>query len=512
MRRCVTALVLLSALALVPQAVAANADRSIVGGGTIPATGVPYQALVRVLDPPYVYLCGGTIRDARHVITAAHCVLKEDGTPWELAKFAVSAGTDTWKPPADGAQNATVAAVATHPGYDPAKYWYDAAVITLQAPGFDLSGPGVRAVGALAVSDPPLATALQVSGWGWTQAYEPAQESSQNQTPSNLLKAATITRSSACPSAYGTFFDATSQLCAGQPGTDACHGDSGGPLISGAPSAPVLVGIVSAGAGCASSTYPGLYTRVAEPSIRAFLLDPTVVPDPPAATRAPAVLGNPVPGEVLTCDPGDWSGATALEFRFLAMNPTGGTTQLRSWGISTTFLVSNAQVGLPITCEVRASGPGGQVTVTATPSAAVTTPAPAAPVPTTLPPAAAPEPSTDAPTADTQAPHARVRTVRCTRRTCVLDVTVDDPAPSSGVTGVVAKVTTSYRTTCRSKGRRRPCTKKVTHVLRSQTTGRASFRLVASKLRKGTHTFRVQGVDGVGHRQPKATSVKRRTR
>lgn len=53
-------------------------------------------------------------------------------------------------------------------------------------------------------------------------------------------------------------------ICAGfkNGGKDACHGDSGGPLLSRLNGQYVVVGVVSTGIGCARPLLPGLYSRV----------------------------------------------------------------------------------------------------------------------------------------------------------------------------------------------------------------------------------------------------------
>lgn len=53
-------------------------------------------------------------------------------------------------------------------------------------------------------------------------------------------------------------------ICAGfkHGGKDACHGDSGGPLLSRINGQYVVVGVVSTGIGCARPLLPGLYSRV----------------------------------------------------------------------------------------------------------------------------------------------------------------------------------------------------------------------------------------------------------
>jgi secreted trypsin-like serine protease len=69
-------------------------------------------------------------------------------------------------------------------------------------------------------------------------------------------------------------FDAKTMICAGYPqgGTDTCSGDSGGPLLVPVTSGQLrLVGATSFGQGCAEAGKPGVYARVAEGPIRAFI-------------------------------------------------------------------------------------------------------------------------------------------------------------------------------------------------------------------------------------------------
>jgi secreted trypsin-like serine protease len=90
-------------------------------------------------------------------------------------------------------------------------------------------------------------------------------------------------------------FDARTMLCAGYPqgGTDTCQGDSGGPLLvpTADGRAVRLVGATSFGSGCAEAGKPGVYARVADDPIRAFvkrMVPSAFAPEPKPAAKKPA--------------------------------------------------------------------------------------------------------------------------------------------------------------------------------------------------------------------------------
>ncbi len=83
-------------LAVVPAAGAQKAHSSIVGGSRIAVTSVPWQVYVAVGSN---LACGGSVLDARHVLTAAHCVVPEgQGTPRPASRLHASGRATTTSP------------------------------------------------------------------------------------------------------------------------------------------------------------------------------------------------------------------------------------------------------------------------------------------------------------------------------------------------------------------------------------------------------------------------------
>ncbi|WP_205697937.1 serine protease [Conexibacter sp. SYSU D00693] len=254
-------LTLLLTCAVLPAATAADAlaraTPRIVGGHTATSTEVPWQ--VAIVDDTHFsgpeQFCGGTVLDATHVLTAAHCL----DDPAQFSADRVYAGTTSLLTPV---QDVAVVSSVRHPGYDAAKGLNDAAVLTLATP-LTLDGTTTKAV-ELASVTPDTGTAVTVSGWG---------DFTGNGVYPTDLRAVTVhvVSDSTCASAYGPTIVPQRHLCAGEPvdGTDSCQGDSGGPLVLAGTN--TLVGIVSFGNGCGLAAYPGVYAEVANPSIRAFI-------------------------------------------------------------------------------------------------------------------------------------------------------------------------------------------------------------------------------------------------
>lgn len=484
------------ALALIflpaPRAQAGLVTPFIVGGSTVSsATELPYQAQV-IIRPPgagYYYLCGGSLIAPDLVATAAHCLQDDNGAQYAASTFTVTVGQLNL--PASGGQTRGVARAIPHPSFTGApSYRYDAAMLQLASPVTLGSTVALLPVGP-ANESLPTSTNLQVSGWGTTAAVPANASPSYNYGPSSpTLRKVTVPISTAC-AAHSGYQDPDTQLCAGTTSKDACEGDSGGPLTS--PAGGVhLVGIVSSGNGCAS-TYPGIYTRVGKDSIRAFLLAPLA----PLNLSAPAVQGSAVVGQTVSCATGSWAGATALDQRFLVSGrevvPFGGTS----------YLLTAADLGQTVTCQVRGSSAGGTATADS-PAIGPVVPAPVAAPPVTPP---AVQPITPVITA----PATSVRSASCKKGICVVNVTVASTAPGTVAISLRAKAETRKRTHCGSGKRRRACTRTVIRTLVVKRRTARTFRITTTRLEPGKVTFRLVATDAQGRRQPKATTLVRLT-
>lgn len=501
MRRVLAApcLSLLAVLALVPVAQAATLSARIVGGQPAGATDVPWQALVL----PKGYLCGGSVLDTTHVITAAHCVYDETNGDVTLpSDVTVRAGTLQSDPYAADGQTRSVTAVAVDPAYDPNTFNNDAAVLTV-SPAFSF-GPTVQPIDLVDAGfpTPSIGTGdLRVSGWGTTGAVEPGKPNYSKASP--VLKRTTVQSAGGCTNYIG--FNPAVQVCAGGAGTDACQGDSGGPLaIQDSGGVWKLAGIVSAGAGCAWLGYPGLYTRVGNAAIHAFLSDRSgdaAAAANPVNTAPPTIIGTVKTGARVTCSPGTWNGARYYHYRFVA----GGQTLVDG---ASEVTLSQGAANQQLTCEVTAKSLGGAAVAASAP-VTVAPPDQANPSPT-ITQETIPTPPPITPATEHVAPVVKLKSARCARTACVVYLTVTDAAPSSGIVRAEGRVVNTYRTWCGSGRKRKRCTKAQTRTLVSVVAGPGLYRLTTPRLKgPGKRKFTLTAVDVAGNRPAKATTVSR---
>jgi trypsin len=523
------ALVLLASMQSL--ASAARVQPRIVAGDETTIAEAPFQ--VALYDPlalsasepqnlRVAQFCGGVIRDASHVLTAAHCVTLgglEAAAPEEIEVFA---GGSDLRSPSEGVKDPVVA-TSFDPEWNPGTSEHDIGVLTLEKPLWngvapEIDGTEKIAPIALAASYPNPGTSATVSGWGFTKPVLPERSPSEAEEAEGypaLLQSAAVSTIFPAECAQDYEEDALLRgdfICAigeGPPVADACYGDSGGPLFSG----PIgsgedrLLGLVDFGEGCAQKEFPGVYQNVVTGLNRAFASsDP---PQAPRNTAAPAIVGRLEAGQTVSCQPGSWLG-TSLQFGYTYYRDGVSVTHpfaveaLTGESRDPDYTIQGHDVGGRIFCVVTARNAGGigeaisddaVIPALSLPLLVpVTPPSPSVPVK-----AASPTPSV--------APTLRVLSTRCRSGVCTVTVRASNRSGAAAVTRVEATLSFVRRASCRRHGQKATCRRRVSRRLAARPLGSARFSITANGLRPGSYTMALIAVSAAGTRQAHATSV-----
>ncbi len=278
---------------------------AVVGGNDAQPGEYPYVAHI-VIDRSFQ--CTGTLVDATHVITAAHCSSLAPGgianvpigQPGQLIELSIGAhrtpsSSLTGGYQSDGEKH-VAKAVFVNPGWAGiGSVSHDAAIVELETPS---AKAPVKVASAAERSLWTAGTMATIAGFGVTE--------SDGDQPDVLQEARVpITRDEEAAEAYPYLVDGVdpvlggfeneTQVAAGFPqgGVDTCQGDSGGPLLVPAGTAMRLVGDTSYGAGCAEPGFPGVYGRLAGDTLREWIR--SVAPDAISIGSAAAKGGKKPP-------------------------------------------------------------------------------------------------------------------------------------------------------------------------------------------------------------------------
>jgi trypsin len=273
-----------------------SVEPKIVGGSQVSISQYPWQAAVVFSGSGNAHnrqYCGGSVLTSRIVITAAHCVFDTDPDCLLACNSLMPVCNSVSDPPpgdgtcrldpddvnvvlgrttlgntGEGAE-VGVMAVDFQDNYDPDFQGndvprFDVGYLVLPSP---TAQPQIKIASADAGTLWDPGSPVDISGWG-TTSDSPFADTE------DTLRATTVNvvTDPDCGDAYGTDFDSSTMVCAAAPGRDTCSGDSGGPLQASIGGGVYrLVGITSWGLGCADPDFPGVYARVAGPTLASLV-------------------------------------------------------------------------------------------------------------------------------------------------------------------------------------------------------------------------------------------------
>ncbi|XP_068618770.1 uncharacterized protein [Battus philenor] len=223
----------------------------------------PWQAAILKKDPKEsVYVCGGTLIDGLHIMTAAHCVKSYKGFELRvrLGEWDVNHDVEFYP-----YIERDVVSIHVHPLYYAGTLDNDLAILKLEHPVDWTKYPHISPA---CLPDKYTEYAGQrcwTTGWGKDAFGDYGKYQ-------NILKEVDVPilahgqcQQQLRQTRLGYNYELNPGfICAGgEDGKDACKGDGGGPLVCERSGTWQLVGVVSWGIGCGQPGVPGVYVKVA---------------------------------------------------------------------------------------------------------------------------------------------------------------------------------------------------------------------------------------------------------
>jgi hypothetical protein len=308
----------------------------------------PWSVLLSMRSGSGGASCSGSIVDATHVVTAAHCAYDERA-PWPLGAYSVAAGIADASKSADHGEEQVreVSAARVAPGFVPGEFGDDVAVLRVEPP-FDLSAAGIATIPQVDQgSGLPAGSTARLFGWG--QVENGRSDGMLHRLDQGLLEQWQCT--------YGV----PSMLCAWSATGAACAGDSGGGLVT-ASDPPVLLGVsnfvIYPASACAAGNLTA-YTDLSTPEIHSWLLGDTDPPQAPRAEIKALLWGDLESGGTAICDAPKWTGEPTITTKFIYTTPGSYATQIVQQGTSNKYALGSKDVGHWLICVSVASNDAG---------------------------------------------------------------------------------------------------------------------------------------------------------
>ncbi|XP_015246656.1 PREDICTED: tryptase-like [Cyprinodon variegatus] len=234
-------------------------ESRIIGGQDAQPGAWPWQVFLTISNS----LCGGSLINDQWVLTAAHCITRDD-----LNQTEVQLGVTRLNASSPNKVTRKLSEIICHPEYQIDTFENDICLLKLSSP---VNFTNYIQPVCLASENSTFHDGVtsMVTGFGVTDAGVIPNTLQEVEVP--------IVGNNRCTCYYLDYFylflsfgdlDTNNYLCAGlkQGGKDACQGDSGGPLVVQIQNSSTWVqaGVVSFGEGCALPKRPGVYARVSQ--------------------------------------------------------------------------------------------------------------------------------------------------------------------------------------------------------------------------------------------------------